>query len=261
MGIRSLVCRSVWSTALFGSLLVGCGGEVGVNQEGSEPAESAAVLEAFSPAADAPDQEVHSAALSCPGGLLTWSQMRSAWNANAYTAGTYYCDANIPGTSHGFVVSATASSAERNGSAQLYCNNGTWQWMGGSCDGKVVSTTTASGTSTVCSHWEPVRSLWISWYLADLKRCADSAGLEWWVTQYNNNAACHASNNYDGYGTKDACWRAHFRTAANNNGNSYNEAQATGHIAFADEFSMCGPRASYPWTSVSANGTQCKYRP
>jgi hypothetical protein len=66
--------------------------------------------------------------------------------------------------------------------------------------------------------------MWIGWYLADLKRCADPSGLEWWVSQYNNNAACPSYNNYDGYGSKDACWRAHFRNGANSNGNSYTDA-------------------------------------
>jgi hypothetical protein len=98
--------------------------------------------------------------------------------------------------------------------------------------------------------------MWVSWYAQDYKRCADSAGLEWWVTQYNNNAYCLASNNYDGFGSKDACWRAHFRGAAPS---SYSEAQASNHIAYADELSMCGSRASYPHDS--AFGWQCKYKP
>lgn len=261
MRVREWVFRGVWSTALFGSLLMGCGGEVGGNLEGSEPAESEAVFETFSPAADASAGEVHSAALSCPSGTLTWSQSRSAWNSNAYTAGTYYCDASVPATSHGFTVSVNAYSSERNGSAQIYCNNGTWQWVGGSCDGKIVNVSVISGFNTVCSHSEPVHSKWVSWYLADLKRCADYDGLEWWVTQYNNDAACPASTNYDGYGSKDLCWRAGFRQAADSNQNSYSEAQSTGHIASGSEFAYCGSRASYPWANVATYGAQCKYRP
>ncbi len=260
MRVSEWVCRSVWSTALFGSLLVGCGGEGG-NLEGSEPAESAAKFENFSPAADASADEVHSAALSCPSGTLTWSQSRSAWNSNAYTAGTYSCDASVPTTSSGYTVSVNAASSERNGSAQLSCNNGTWQWVGGSCDGKIVSTQSVTGFNAVCSNSEPVHSLFVSWYLADLKRCADYNGLEWWVTQYNNNAGCLASTNYDGYGSKDLCFRANFRLAADNNQGEYTEAQSTGHIASVSEFGACGSRAAYPWANVAAYGAQCKYRP
>jgi hypothetical protein len=107
-----------------------------------------------------------------------------------------------------------------------------------------------------------VRSKWIGWYVADLKRCADNAGLDWWVTQYNNNADCLATDNYHGYGSKDVCWREQFRAAANANGwNTYNEAQFTGHIAALDEDTACGPGAAYPWTNVAAYGTSCKYKP
>ncbi|WNG19067.1 hypothetical protein [Cystobacter fuscus] len=215
-----------------------------------------APLEVVRDAGKAPDREVHAAALSCPGGTLTWTQPQSAWNSNTNTAGTYSCTANVTATSDGTLVVMGPSSPARSGTVAIYCNNGTWQDAGGaSCNGSIFS------ISAVCSSSEPVRSMWIGWYLADLKRCADSAGLEWWVTQYNNNAACPASTNYDGYGSKDACWRAQFRTGANNNGNTYNQAQATGHIASSDELSMCGSSAAYPWANVSANGTQCKYRP
>lgn len=248
----------------MGSLLAGCGGEVGVNHEGSEPADSEAVFEGFSPAADArdnADRETHSAVVSCQGGTATWSQQRGAWNSNSYTAGTYYCDASVPTTSSGFSVSVNASSPTRNGSLQGYCNNGTWQWTSYSCDGRIVTTASASGISTVCSSSEPVHNMWAGWYLADLKRCADYDGLEWWVNQYNSNNGCLASTNYDGYGSKDLCFRANFRQAADSNQNSYSEAQATGHIAAASEFALCGSIASYPWSSVSTSGTQCKYRP
>jgi len=259
MRIGALVCRSVWRTALLGSLLAGCGGEAGINHEDSESAKSGAVFESFVPAADEQrGEDVHSANLSCQGGTLTWQQARTAWNYNSNTQGTYSCNASVPTTSHGWDVSVQPSSTARVGSATIRCNNGTWQWVGGSCDGRVVSTAVANGGNYVCSSSDPVRTKWIGWYVADLKRCPEFEGLEWWVTQYNNNAACHASNNYDGYGTKDTCWRAHFRNGA---GNSYPEAQSLGHITSQDEYNACGPLAAYPWSNVLAAGHQCKYRP
>lgn len=265
MQIRALVCRRVWSAALLGSLLVGCGSETGGNPEATEATTEASegkVVFSALPADDAlagsesdSGQQVHAAA-GCPGTTVRWWQQRSAWLSNPYTAGTYSCEATVYATPNGYSTSLTANSPERTGSIQLYCNNGTWQHSGLSCDGKIVSTAAANGTTTLCSHPDPVRSKWISWYLADLKRCADYDGLEWWVYQYNNNTACHAHNNYDGYGSKDVCWRAQFRA-----GSEDDEALSTGHIASSAEFNLCGPRAAYPWSSVSAYGTQCKYRP
>jgi hypothetical protein len=105
-------------------------------------------------------------------------------------------------------------------------------------------------------HWRAV-----DWYLADLKRCADTAGLDWWVNQYNSNSDCLPYDNYKGYGSKDACWQAQFRDGANQNGNSYNEALSTGHISAWDESSLCGSSLAYPWSSVTAYGTSCKYKP
>ncbi|RKG69936.1 hypothetical protein D7V80_07125 [Corallococcus sp. CA054B] len=174
------------------------------------------------------------------------------------TQGTYFCSASVPATSDTFSVSVQASGAERSGSALLRCNNGTWQWVGGSCDGKIVSTVSATGNTLVCSHSDPVRSKWINWYLSDLKRCADVDGLEWWVAQYNSNNGCLPSTNYDGYGSKDACFRANFQRSG---GNSFTEAQSTGHIASLDEYLACGPSAAYPWSNVASFGTLCKYRP
>jgi hypothetical protein len=203
------------------------------------------------------DQQVHAAGASCPGATVTWSQSRSAWLSNPYTAGTYSCQATVYATPSGSSASLTANSSERIGSIQMYCNNGTWQYYPGySCDGRIVSTAAANGTTTLCSHPDPVRSKWISWYVADMKRCADYDGLEWWVYQYNNNTDCLPYDNYKGYGTKDVCWRAQFRA-----GSEDDEALSTGHVTSSAEFNLCGPRAAYPWSSVSSYGTQCKYRP
>jgi hypothetical protein len=271
MRIHAWVCRSVWSAALVGTLLAGCGGETDANREelkSSEP-ESEAVFEGFTPTADeprasddAPGQpagSVHAAGTSCPGGTLSWSQQQwSAWNSNSNTVGTYSCSGNVFPTSDGSSASVVAAGAERIGSAQISCSNGTWVWGSGSCNGKVVSTLTATGYNLVCSHSDPVRSKWIGWYVADLKRCADFDGLEWWVAQYNSNNGCSASTNYDGYGSKDACFRANFQIAA---GSEYTEAQSTGHIAAQSEYLACGPRGAYPWSNIFADGAKCKYRP
>ena len=265
MRMHALVCRSVWSTALLGAILAGCGGETGVNREGSEPSESEAVFESILPTADSqgdsgqpPDRQVQAAGMSCPSATATWYQQQTAWNLNVNTEGKYYCTASVPSTSDGFGVSVRASGAERNGTAQLRCTNGTWQGVSASCDGRVVSTTIASGGSLVCAHSDPVRAKWISWYQADYKRCADPDGLEWWVYQYNNSTDCLASTNYNGYGSKDACFHAGFINSAIN---TYNEAQALGHITPGEEAGACGPRAAYPWTNVVTYGAQCKYRP
>jgi hypothetical protein len=266
MRMLSWMRHSVLGAAMVGTLLAGCGNEMDANREELKPSPSEAVFEGFSPDADtrgdsgqSPEGSVHAAGLSCQGGTLSWSQQQwSAWNSNVNTVGNYSCSGTVFPASDGFTTSVVAAGSERSGSAQLRCSNGTWVGLSGSCDGKVVSTQTATGASLLCSHPDPVRSKWIGWYQSDLKRCADVDGLEWWVAQYNNNNGCLASTNYEGYGSKDACFRANFQIAA---GNSYTEAQATGHIAAADEYVFCGPRGAYPWTNVSGNGTLCKYRP
>lgn len=269
MRIRTLVWRSVWSTALFGSLLAGCGDEGGVNPEGSESAKAEVVFEAFSPTANAlvtaenkagqaPERELRSASVSCPSTTAQWSTLQSAWNSNTSTGGRYYCAVSLPATSDGYRLTVTISGGQqRTGELIVDCNNGTWEGVSFTCDGAIVTTT----NSSVCSDPDPVRSMWIGWYLADLKRCADSGGLDFWVGAYNSNAICFASNNYDGHGSKDACWRAYFRSSANQNGNSYNEAQATGHISSYDEGTTCGSGTAYPWANVSTYGESCKYKP
>ena len=285
MRIRGWVCSGVWMTTLFGAFLAGCGGEMGVEGEEAGASQSEIVSEALPTTEGSESESVSEAlptenelvepegdveskpdgvtqlALGCPSMAVNWSQTRTtAWNGNTGTTGTYQCYGDLPATNSGFTVSATLTSTDRTGSAQYYCYNGSWQRKTVTCDGKVISTVAATGISTTCSSADAVKQKWISWFLADLKRCAGTTGLDWWVTQYNNNAGCYASNNYDGYGSKDACWRAHFRAAANENGNSYNEAQSTGHISSFDENHLCGSLA-YPWSSVSAYGTSCKYRP
>ncbi|CAM3209815.1 hypothetical protein COSO111634_06450 [Corallococcus soli] len=208
-----------------------------------------------------PEGHVTQLALGCPSTTVNWSQARTvAWNSNTGTVGTYQCYGTLPTTSHGFTVSATLTGADRIGTAQYMCSNGSWIRKSGTCDGAVISAFAATGSTMTCSSADALRSKLIGWYLADIKRCADISGLNWWVEQYNNNPACSPANNYNGYSNKDACWRAYFREVANSVENSYNEAQATGHIPLVDEVGTCGALA-YPWSSVSAYGTSCKYRP
>ncbi len=262
----------MWMTTLLGSLLAGCGGEVGVNGEDAQSWESASVSEALptegelipvvSDSGQPEDKRLQAAYLSCPAVSMSWSQFQPSWNGNADTAGTYLCYGTLPASPHGYIVAASLSnSGERTGSAQYTCSNGTWMpRTGATCNGKVINTLTASGYATTCSSTDPVRSKLISWYLADVKRCPDVEGLNWWADQYNNNTHCLASTNYNGYGNKDTCWRWQMRNAANANGNSYNEAQATGHISAWDEDVICGA-LGYPWLNVSSFGTSCKYLP
>jgi hypothetical protein len=67
---------------------------------------------------------------------------------------------------------------------------------------------------------------------------------------------------YNGFASKDACWRAQFRNGSNG---AYNEAQYYGHIASSEEATLCGYGAAYSWdgteASLTANGTKCKYKP
>jgi hypothetical protein len=193
---------------------------------------------------------------SCPAMAVSWSQSQAVWNGNPRTGGNYICGVNLPATISGYTVTATLvynPYSDRVGTIQYACSNSTWQRLpGASCDGTVVSTTIASGISNTCSSTLPTYSKWIGWYLADLKRCPDTVGLNWWVNSYINNTYCLSDGN------KDTCWRDLFQKVANENNNSYNEAKD--HISASDEVNLCRGRA-YPWTSVSAAGTTCKALP
>lgn len=263
MRIRALMGRGVFVSALFGSLVAGCGGEPVVDGEYSESAEAASVSEALPTEAEQVGAEGDSGQLTqglggCAGTTVSWSQWQPSWNGNTTTMGTYYCYGTVPTAGEGFTFGASLTSSDRTGSAQFTCRNGWWEIQSGSCNGKVVSTMTAAGASMTCSSTDPVKSKIIGWYLADLKRCADTAGLDWWAYQYNYSTAACLAPGYDGYGTKDVCWRAQFQAGGRASG-EYDLAQATGHIA-SDE-GACGPTAAYPWTNVMASGTTCKYKP
>src|SRR6185295_20195428 len=102
----------------------------------------------------------------------------------------------LPAINSGGTITATlVNDPYRVGTIKLACNNGTWQLLSGSCNGKVISTTAASGISNTCSSTLPTYSKWIGWYLADLKRCPDTAGLNWWANDYINDADCLVTDN------------------------------------------------------------------
>lgn len=263
MRMRALMGRGVFVSALLGSLVAGCGGEPGVDGGYSEPEDAASVSEALPTEAEPVGAEGDSGQLTqglggCAGTTVSWSQWRSRWNGNTNTEGTYYCYGTVPSTSDGFTVGASLIGSERVGTAQFTCRNGGWELLSGSCDGKVVSTLVAGGGSTTCSSTDHVKTKILGWYLADLKRCADTDGLNWWAHQYNYSTVACLPPTYDGYGTKDNCFRVLFQDTARSTG-EYDLAQAYGHIA-SDE-GACGPTAAYPWTNVAANGTTCKYKP
>ncbi|HQF25674.1 MAG TPA: hypothetical protein PL065_19570 [Polyangiaceae bacterium] len=199
---------------------------------------------------------------SCPGGVnVTWSQSQSAWNGNPKTAGNYTCSATLPSGSHphGATVPVVPNQPKkRMGNAVATCESGAWK-VSGSCDGNVIDT----AMKTECAPSSPPsRKLIASWYVADLVRCADSAGLDYWVSAYDDPASqtCTAASNYQGMGSKDACWRATFRDSANAAG-CYDQTQATGHICDSAASNLCEPGSYYPWTSILSAGTTCKVGP
>jgi hypothetical protein len=101
------------------------------------------------------------------------------------------------------------------------------------------------------------------WYVADLYRCADSLGLDYWVSQYENPSPtlCTPASNYGGTGSKETCWRAVFRDSANAVESCYDQAQATGHICDGAVDNFCAPDSHYPWASIVSAGATCKFGP
>lgn len=200
---------------------------------------------------------------SCPGGgTVTWTQTRSAWQGNPSTAGTFACAAKIPtGTFvHGATTPLVPNDAlRRTGSATATCTSGTWQ-VSGTCDGKIVDTLITAQCSVSSP---PVRQMIAGWYLVDLYRCADASGLDYWVDQYENPnpSTCTSASNYNGTGSKEACWRAVFRDGANAWNNCYDQAQASGHVCDAVLDTLCPSGTFYPWTSIQTAGATCKYGP
>jgi hypothetical protein len=256
---------------LCGPVLAGCGGEAGggVDGEYSVPADAENVTEAVQTGGTPVEPEQDStqapgevtAFATCSSKWVEWKVNQTiAWNKNPYTTGWYVCSGTLPMTAGGTGVTVYASEATRDGSVRYTCGTtGVWgSPYGTSCKGKEFNTL----LSTTCADYvDSVRNMWISWYREDLFRCADTAGLDWWVGQYKADADCRAPS-YNGFATKDACWRAQFRNGANMNGNSYNEAQALKHISSWDENALCGSNGAYTWdpATIVSVGTKCKYR-
>ncbi|WP_375770443.1 hypothetical protein NR798_05985 [Archangium gephyra] len=201
----------------------------------------------------------------CSSRTVSWSQSQPIWNGNPSTAGTYTCSGTVPAASHGATnVSATLNSAgsTRVGSARYTCNDGSWELQSGySCDGAVWTATIVK-----CSDPDPVVDMWIGWYVEDLKRCADRAGLDWWVGEYKSGATCKFANGfyshtfmgvtYGNFISKDGCWRDAFRRSASNVGE-----YPVSHITAASESSLCGSPRAAAWTNIRSAGNGCKNRP
>jgi hypothetical protein len=103
--------------------------------------------------------------------------------------------------------------------------------------------------------------MFIGFYAKDLYRCADPAGLEYWVNEYDYGP--------DGGGPPICpqdpsdpthCWEMSFLS-----GTERAIAVADGHIAPNPEQIFCGTTAGYPWSTLASYiesvGTQCKYLP
>lgn len=264
MRIRAWVCRGLWIAALSGPLLAGCGGEVGAGVDGeySVPSDAENVTEAVEPEKDSTQAPGEVTAFAtCQNKYEEWRTNQTvAWNKNPYTTGTYICTVTLPVTAGGTTVSAYPSETTRQGSARYACSTtGAWgSETSYSCNGKEFNTLVPT---TCWDYVDSVRNMWIRWFREDLFRCPANSGLDWWVGNYKADANCKAPT-YNGFPTKDDCWRAEFRNAANANGNSYNEAKTLQHISSYDENHLCGSNGAYTWdpSTIVSTGTKCKYR-
>jgi choice-of-anchor A domain-containing protein len=211
--------------------------------------------------------------VGCASTTRTWSQSRSAWNGNPTTAGTYTCRGRLPATSHGLTVEATLTSEERDGSAEFRCENGSWTRVSGSCDGEVTVNDDLKCSPPAPPEDDALESKVIGWYRSDLKRCAESSGLAYWVGFAKNAGVCvercspdssgalvckYIGDGFSGaqYDSRDACLRAGFRHAAESTGEWPND----GHIHPDAEANQCGSWAA-PWTNIATAGMKCKARP
>jgi choice-of-anchor A domain-containing protein len=182
----------------------------------------------------------------CPSTTVTWSQPQPAWNGNGSTAGTYYCQGVINWASHGSNnVAATLISSNRTGSARFNCRDGNWVVSGASCDGSTISVSQAGGFAVTCFDPRPTYILWIGWYVAELGRCPDPDGLDWWARAYD------ASSNRD---------EAYWRNALREGGVPHGDVPVNGHVSPYIESRLCGSLA-YPWANIRSFGESCKYRP
>ncbi|WP_245767251.1 choice-of-anchor A family protein [Stigmatella erecta] len=204
---------------------------------------------------------------SCSSKTVTWSQPQAAWQGNPRTQGTYSCSGQVSARGDGSFATVSASSSQRTGSARFLCDDGTWVLQQGSCDGVLVQTgdSRAGQMPTECSSSDPTRQMWINWYVDDLKRCADTAGLTFWVTQFNAKTDCHFREGFYWHGTTrfayaDNCWRFAFQEGASLTGEWPRPPAYSTHVSPAVEADLCGSLA-YPWQSIRTTGMNCKFPP
>ena len=205
-------------------------------------------------------------ALGCPGGATeAWQQAQPAWEGNTNTAGTYSCMGTLPpgSTPSGQSVMILASgSMTTTGNATFQCLNGAWFKSTATCDGALIDLLTPP--VVVCSSGDPVSTMFIDIYATDLYRCADTAGLQFWVNAYttaDGGVPCAASPAASG------CWET---LILNDTGADYDAGRALGHLTPDIEKLLCMPNAAsppagYPWSNVATTiemlGTKCKYLP
>ncbi|ADO75189.1 choice-of-anchor A family protein [Stigmatella aurantiaca] len=202
---------------------------------------------------------------SCSRKTVTWSQSQPAWQGNSRTQGPYSCSGQVSAASDGASASVGASGSERDGSARFICDDGTWVLQQGSCNGKIVATS----MPTKCASANPTEQMWIGWYVSDLKRCADTAGLNFWVGQFNNKTDCkfregfywHTFNGVSyNFAYADSCWRFAFQMSATLTGEWPRPPAYSTHVSPEVEADLCGSLA-YPWTGISSTGMNCKFPP
>jgi hypothetical protein len=193
---------------------------------------------------------------ACPTQTVVWSRYQVAWRDNPRTAGTYQCQASAAAGVHGTARSLTATGSTRIGTAIATCDDGTWEVSAPSCNGTLVS----APAGLTCSSSDPQLAKWIGWYSADLKRCADTSGLAYWVSEDNDTATVCPAYPVVGSTDRNTCVRAIFRESADNSvpAGEYTYAQTYGHVSVVMEEILCGDTAAYGWVSWD---TQCKALP
>jgi len=196
----------------------------------------------------------------CSGGVtLSWKQSQPAWNGNTNTAGQYSCSGTVPAGTYPSGSTASPSlvdASKRIGSATASCENGAWKLADATCDGRVVDTLIPVECNV--SAMAHPRSLFGGWYLGDLYRCADTAGLDYWVSQYGSTCNAPYPN---GASTKDECFHLTFLEAAEQAGECSSQSSSTGHVCDSVLSTICPAGAQYPWASIPTAGNKCKYAP
>jgi hypothetical protein len=230
------------------------GGPAVVDAASAPPlADSGAVDSASPPAPDAAVPPPPDASPGCGSTAVSWQQAQPAWNFNASTAGTYGCSATLPAAPSGNTVIVPTTSSTRTGTATYTCNAGAWAFEGSTCDGAVVD---LPPSAVVCQSADPVTSMFIGFYAKYLYRCADTAGLAYWVGNFHGSTPPCAADDTDPAAV--GCWEMVFEGGSQ----EVAEASGAGHIAPNAEKALCGTTAGYPWSTsasfIAMVGAQCK---